>query len=76
MEQDVSIFIAENFTVIIWNPTQIKSWSLCMCIGISAQKNRAFRLKKGANGHFSVKKDGAKPDTVFCKRHRPNKITA
>ena len=41
---------------------QIKSWSLCMCIGISAQKNRAFWRKKGANGHFSVQKDGAKLD--------------
>ena len=55
---------------------QIKSWSVCMYIGTSAQKNQVFRQKKSANGHFIVKKDGAKPDTVFCKWHRSKKITA
>ncbi len=55
---------------------QIKTWSFCMCICISAQQNRVFRQKKSVNSHFSAKKDGAKPDTVFCKRHRSKKITA
>ena len=55
---------------------QIKTWSFCMCICVSAQQNRVFWRKKSANSHFSAKKDGAKPDTVFCKRHRSKKITA
>jgi hypothetical protein len=55
---------------------QIKTWSFCMCICVSAQQNRVFRRKKRAISHFSAKKDGAKPDTVFCKRHWSKKITA
>ena len=47
-----------------------------MCICVSAQQNRVFWRKKSANSHFSAKKDGAKPDTVFCKRHQSKKITA
>jgi hypothetical protein len=47
-----------------------------MGICVSAQQNRVFRQKKSANSHFSAKKDGAKPDTIFCKRHRSKKITA
>jgi hypothetical protein len=53
-------------TAIFW-----RLLSLCMRISISAQKNQDFWLKKGANGHFSIKKDCAKLD-----QHRPNKITA
>ena len=55
---------------------QIKTRSFCMCICVSAQQNHVFRRKKSANSHFSAKKDGAKLDTVFCKRHRSKKITA
>ena len=55
---------------------QIKTWSFCMCICVSAQQNCVFWQKKSANSHFSAKKDGAKPDTIFCKWHRPKKITA
>jgi hypothetical protein len=48
---------------------QIKKWSFCKFICVSGQQNHTFWQKQITNSQYDTKKDGAKADTIFWKKH-------